>query len=92
MNQKKESKINIKSSSPTIKITYCQFPLITQVVMSKDYSFLEIFFGSINEFPQKIKDMIATKILQKYNQTMENTLILTNSKFSKQAIEKILWK
>jgi glycosyltransferase involved in cell wall biosynthesis len=89
MNQKKENKINIKSSSPTIKITYCHYPLVPQLIKSKDYSFLEIFFGSINEFPQKIKDMIATKILEKYNQMMENTFILTNSKFSKQAIEKI---
>jgi glycosyltransferase involved in cell wall biosynthesis len=33
--------------------------------------------------------MIAFKILEKYNQMMNNTFILTNSKFSKQAIEKI---
>ena len=33
--------------------------------------------------------MIANKLLEKYNQMMNNTLILTNSKFSKQAIEKI---
>jgi hypothetical protein len=35
--------------------------------------------------------MIA-KILEKYNQMMKNTFILTNSKFSKQAIEKNLWE
>jgi alpha-1,2-mannosyltransferase len=88
-NAKKENKINMKSRSPTIKITYCHYPLVPQLIKRKDYSFLEIFFDSINEFPQKIKDMIATKILEKYNQMMKNTFILTNSKFSKQAIEKI---
>lgn len=89
MNQKKENKTNIKSRSPTIKITYCHYPLVPQLIKRNDYSFLEIFFESINEFPQKIKDKIATKILEKYNQMMKNTFILTNSKFSKQAIEKI---
>jgi len=85
---KKNSKIYIKSKLP-IKVTYCHYPLVHQLIMRKDYSFLEKFFESFNEFPQKIKDMIALKVFEKYNQMMNNTFIITNSKFSKQAIEKI---
>ncbi|GEM_PF-199079 len=83
-----KSKINMKSKSP-IRITYCHYPLVPQFIKEKDYSLLEKFFDSFNEFPQKIKDMIAGKMLERYNQMMNNTFILTNSKFSKQAIEKI---
>lgn len=50
---------------------------------------MEKFFDSFNEFPQKIKDMIADKVFERYDQMMNNTFILTNSKFSKRAIEKI---
>ncbi|HZL24055.1 MAG TPA: glycosyltransferase, partial [Nitrososphaeraceae archaeon] len=85
---KKNSKIYMKSKRP-IKVTYCHYPLVHQLIMRKDYSFLEKFFESFNEFPQKIKDMIALKVFEKYNQMMNNTFIITNSKFSKQAIEKI---
>ncbi|HSE99309.1 MAG TPA: hypothetical protein VLA48_00300 [Nitrososphaeraceae archaeon] len=87
--EKKENKINMKSGSTTIKMTYCHYPLVPQLIKKKDYTFLKIFFDSVNGFSQKIKDMIANKLLEKYNQMMNNTLILTNSKFSKQAIEKI---
>jgi len=85
----KENKINIKSRSPTIRITYCHYPLVPQLIKKRDYLFLEKFFDSFNEFPQKIKDMIADKVLERYDQMMNNTFILTNSKFSKRAIEKI---
>lgn len=85
---KKNSKIYMKSKCP-IKVTYCHYPLVHQLIMRKDYSFLEKFFESFNKFPQKIKDMIALKVFEKYNQMMNNTFIITNSKFSKQAIEKI---
>jgi glycosyltransferase involved in cell wall biosynthesis len=49
---------------------------------------LEKLFDSFNEFPQKIKDAIALKVFENYNQMMNSTFILTNSKFSKEAIEK----
>ncbi|HET7641970.1 MAG TPA: glycosyltransferase [Nitrososphaeraceae archaeon] len=83
------NKINIKSISYPIKLTYCHYPLVPLYINRKDYSFLEKFFdSSFNEFPQKIQEMIAFKTLEKYNQMMNNTFILTNSNFSKQAIEK----
>ena len=98
-NDGKQHKINIKSITTShhhrhpIKITYCHYPLVPLYVNRKDYSFLEKFFdSSFNKFPQKIKDMIAFKTLEKYNQMMNNTFILTNSNFSKQAIEKIYGK
>jgi glycosyltransferase involved in cell wall biosynthesis len=80
---------NIKSSSTNNKITYCHYPLVPQIIKDGNYLFLEKFFNSFKKFSQKIKDMIAFKVLEKYNQMMNNTFILTNSKFSKQAIEKI---
>jgi glycosyltransferase involved in cell wall biosynthesis len=82
-------KKNNSNNSHSIKITYCHYPLVPQLIKEKDYIFLEKFFDSFIEYPQKIKDMIADKVLEKYNQMMNNTFILTNSKFSKQAIEKI---
>ena len=100
-NDDKQHKINIKYITTSnnynhhnpIKITYCHYPLVPLYVNRKDYSFLEKFFdSSFNKFPQKIKDMIAFKTLEKYNQMMNNTFILTNSNFSKQAIEKIYGK
>lgn len=84
----KNSKNYIKSKLP-IKVTYCHYPLVHQLIMRKDYSFLEKFFESFKEFPQKIKDIIALNVFEKYTQMMINTFIITNSKFSKQAIEKI---
>jgi glycosyltransferase involved in cell wall biosynthesis len=84
----KNSKIYMKYKLP-IKVTYCHYPLVHQLIMRKDYSFLEKFFESFKEFPQKIKDMIALKVFEKYTQMINNTFIITNSKFSKQAIEKI---
>ena len=58
-------------------------------IKKRDYLFLEKLFDSFNEFSQKIKDAIALKVFENYNQMMNNTFILTNSNFSKQAIEKI---
>jgi glycosyltransferase involved in cell wall biosynthesis len=86
--QELENKSNIKNTHP-LKITYCHYPLVPRLVNRKDYSFLEKFFDSFNEYPENIKKMVALKTLEKYNQMMNNTLILTNSKFSKHAIERI---
>ena len=90
---KNENGFNNKSIANINKITYCHYPLVPLLIKKNDLSFLEKFFdSSFKEFPQKIKDMIAFKVLEKYNQMMNNTFILTNSKFSKQAIEKIYGK
>ena len=92
-NTKNENRFNIESPSPiNNKITYCHYPLVPLLIMDRNYLFLEQFFNLFREFPQKLKDMIAFKVLEKYNQMMNNTFILTNSKFSKQAIEKIYGK
>ncbi|HEX6671251.1 MAG TPA: glycosyltransferase, partial [Nitrososphaeraceae archaeon] len=72
-----------------LKITYCHYPLVPRLINRKDYSFLGKFFDSFNEYPENIKKMVALKTIEKYNQMMNNTLILTNSKFSKHAIERI---
>ena len=89
--EKKEevSHNNMKFPSSTIKITYCHHPIVPQLIKKRDYLFLEKLFDSFNEFSQKIKDAIALKVFENYNQMMNNTFILTNSNFSKQAIEKI---
>ncbi len=82
------SQNNMKFPYPTIKITYCHHPIVPQLIKKRNYLFLEKLFDSFNEFPQKIKDAIALKLFENYNQMMNSTFILTNSKFSKQAIEK----
>ncbi|HJT85758.1 MAG TPA: glycosyltransferase [Nitrososphaeraceae archaeon] len=80
---------NVKFLPSTIKITYCHHPIIPQLIKRRDYLFLEKLFDSFNEFPQKIKDAIALKVFENYNQMMNRTFIITNSKFSKEAIEEI---
>ncbi|HEX5186176.1 MAG TPA: glycosyltransferase [Nitrososphaeraceae archaeon] len=92
-NTKNENRFNIESPSPiNNKITYCHYPLVPLLIRDRNYLFLEQFFNLFRKFPQKLKDMIAFKVLEKYNQMINNTFILTNSKFSKQAIEKIYGK
>ena len=86
---KNENGFNNKSIANINKITYCHYPLVRLLIMEENYLFLEQYFNSFKKFPQKLKDMIAFKALEKYNQMMNNTFILTNSKFSQQAIEKI---
>lgn len=44
---------------------------------------------SFIEFPQEKKDIIALKALEKYDEMIKNTFIITISKFSKQANENI---
>jgi glycosyltransferase involved in cell wall biosynthesis len=82
------SQTNMKYLPSTIKITYCHHPIIPQLIKGRNYLFLEKLFDSFNEFPQKVKDAIALKVFENYNQMMNSTFILTNSKFSKEAIEK----
>lgn len=72
-----------------IKITYCHYPLVPQLLDKRDYTFLEKFIDSFSELSSYEKDIIASKTLEKYNEMMKNTIILTNSNFSKNAIEKI---
>ena len=86
---KNENGFNNKSIANINKITYCNYPLVPLLIREENYLFLEQYFNSFKKFPQKLKDMIAFKALEKYNQMMNNTFILTNSKFSQQAIEKI---
>ncbi|HYF99496.1 MAG TPA: glycosyltransferase family 4 protein [Candidatus Saccharimonadales bacterium] len=76
-------------SKPPIKITYCHYPLVPQLLDKRDYTFLEKFIDSFSELSPHEKDVIASKTLEKYNEMMKNTIILTNSNFSKKAIEKI---
>ncbi|HJU58493.1 MAG TPA: hypothetical protein VJ583_01985 [Nitrososphaeraceae archaeon] len=47
-----ENKINIKSI-PSYKNNFCHYPLVPRLIKRRDYSFLEKFFDSFNEFPQK---------------------------------------
>ena len=72
-----------------IKITYCHYPLVPQLLDKMDYTFLEKFIDSFSELSSYEKDVVASKTLEKYNEMMKNTIILTNSHFSKNAIEKI---
>jgi glycosyltransferase involved in cell wall biosynthesis len=87
-----ESNTDSGWSNSTIKLTYCHYPLVPQYVGQQNYSFLEKFFDSFNEFSEEKKRIIAHKVLEKFNETMKNTRVLTNSKFSKQEIERLYKK
>ena len=84
--------IDSKNGRSPIRITYCHYPLVPYFINKKEYSFLERFIDSFNELPPQKKDMIASRILEKYHEMMKNTIVLTNSEFSKHAIEKIYGK
>lgn len=86
---KEQDKKDINISQDPIKITYCHYPLLPIMIKEKNYSFLQKLIPCFDEFPDHNKDTIALKVLEKYNLMMKNTMILTNSKFSKQAIEQI---
>ncbi len=87
-NTSQKCKILQKDHLP-IQITYCHYPLVPNLVKNNDYTFLSNFFKNYNEFSSKTKEIFAYQILRKYNQMMNNTVIVTNSEFSKREIKKI---
>ena len=73
-------------------ITYCHYPLTPRLIYHGSYKkFLFKFLQNIaphhkRNFHLKEKELLEG-ILSSYNLMMRNTLIITNSQFSKQAIE-----
>ncbi len=84
-NQHNHRKSNIKF------ITYCHYPLTPRLIQQGSYKkFLSKFLHNSSpkhEFHLKEKELFS-RILYNYDLMMRNTIIITNSLFSKQAIEK----
>ena len=83
--------INLKMLKTKI-ITYCHYPLTPRLIYHGSYKkFLFKFLQNFaphhkRNFHLKEKELVDG-ILSSYNLMMRNTLIITNSQFSKQAIE-----
>jgi len=88
-NELDHERTDSRAGSSPIRITYCHYPLVPQLICTRDYSFIERFIESFSELSPVTKDIIAYKILKKYNEMMKKTIVLTNSNFSKHAIEKM---
>jgi glycosyltransferase involved in cell wall biosynthesis len=79
--------------SKTKLITYCHYPLTPKLIHQGSYKkFLSKFLQNGSLYPEhhfhlKEKELLY-RILSTYDLMMRNTIIITNSQFSKQAIEK----
>lgn len=79
-------------ASPMI-ISYCHYPLVPIYIANGKYDeFLNKFYTSYSSLSSAEKRVILHRALQKYNEMIKNTIILTNSYFSKNAIERIYGK
>ena len=84
---------NNSRKSKTKLITYCHYPLTPRLIHQGSYKkFLSKFLQNGSLYPEhhfhlKEKELLY-RILSTYNLMMRNTIIITNSQFSKQAIEK----
>lgn len=86
---------NVDNRSKTKMITYCHYPLVPQLVKNNSYSnylkkILRHYFPEVKkEFENLTFEKIISCALSNFNQMMKSTLVLTNSYFSKKAIENI---
>ena len=76
-------------------ITYCHFPVVPQLVKNNSYlnylkKILRHYFPDVNaEYGNLPFENIISCALSNFNHMMKNTLVLTNSYFSKKAIDNI---
>src|SRR5574339_39496 len=86
---------NVDNRSKTKMITYCHYPLVPQLVKNNSYSnylkkILKHYFPEVKkEYTNLPFEKIISCALINFDQMMKNTLVLTNSYFSKNAIETI---
>ena len=74
-------------------ITYCHFPLVPKL-MEEDPSLdhmpvIKNWINNIEKARPDLKQKLIEKIAKTYDLMMTNTIVLTNSYFSKRAIEKL---
>lgn len=87
---------NISHTKKTIMITYCHYPMLPYCIETREYiNFLRKYIKFAEANGSNIDNTIIDKLLSNahslYDEMMSNTIILTNSEFSKRAIE-LLYK
>ena len=87
---------NIFHTKKTVMVTYCHYPMLPYCVKTREYiNFLRKYIKFAETKGSNIDNTIIDKLLSNahllYNKMMTNTIILTNSEFSKRAI-KLLYK
>jgi glycosyltransferase involved in cell wall biosynthesis len=87
---------NILHTKKTVMVTYCHYPMLPYCVKTREYiNFLRKYIKFAETKGSNIDNTIIDKLLSNahllYNKMMTNTIILTNSEFSKRAI-KLLYK
>lgn len=74
-------------------ITYCHFPIVPQLMQEDPdldhMPFIKNWINNIEEAGPDLKQKLIEKIGKTYDLMMRNTIVLTNSYFSKRAIEKL---
>lgn len=74
-------------------ITYCHFPIVPQLLQEDPdldhMPFIKNWINNIEEGGPDLKQKLIEKIGKTYDLMMRNTIVLTNSYFSKRAIEKL---
>jgi len=81
------------SSSRSNTITYCHYPVAAEFILQHDRAYLErladlrLVHGA---HPSDAKAGIWHELLNKYIKMLKNSLVITNSSFSKKAILKVL--
>jgi glycosyltransferase involved in cell wall biosynthesis len=77
-----------KSSKKRV-ITYCHFPLVPKLVQNNDGNYLRRIrkWTNMENFEEDFKQQVLKGVAKTYDMMMKNTTVLTNSRFSKRAIE-----
>jgi glycosyltransferase involved in cell wall biosynthesis len=79
------------SSSPQTALTYCHFPIISQMTDDEGICYLKNLckYGVLSESTIQNRsacELVLTQIREQYRLMLDNTLVVTNSEFSKKKI------
>ena len=82
------------SSSPQTALTYCHFPIISQMTDDEGVCYLKNLckYGVLSESTIQNRsacELVLTQIREQYRLMLDNTLVVTNSEFSKKKIRDI---
>jgi alpha-1,2-mannosyltransferase len=78
-----------QSDAPTKIIIYCHYPLAPQLVQDRSYMRFIRRWAGRQEIPPDMEIQILDSVSKTYDLMMRNSIVLTNSEFSKRAIEKL---
>jgi glycosyltransferase involved in cell wall biosynthesis len=70
-------------------ITYCHFPLVPQLVKARDDGYTKFIkrWTGLEKIEKDLDDKLLINVARTYDEMIKNTTVLTNSHFSRRAIE-----